>query len=293
MPDSTRAPARGGEIFLPKNGYSVGGALSEGSVKSPKRLQLARQRVSTLVAALRAVPRGRYIAILAGLLALVIGRSAWGAHAPATWLLENAPVALGLLFLWATYRVMPLSRVSYTLIFLFTCLHETGAHWTYAKVPYDAWTHSLFGITLNEELGFTRNHFDRLVHFSYGLLLAYPIREVFLRVANVRGFWGYFLPLDFTASTSMAYELLEWATALVVGFDASNDFLGSQGDIWDAQKDMALASLGALLAMTFIALLTWRYKRDFAQEFAESLRVKSSAPLGEEALAKLQLGKAG
>ena len=293
MPDSTRGPARGGEIFLPKNGYSVLAPLSEGSVKSPKRLQLARQRVNALVTALRAVPRGRYVAIVAGLLALVIGRSGWGAHVPGTWLLENVPVALGLLFLWATRRALPLSRISYTLIFLFTCLHETGAHWTYAKVPYDAWMESLFGITLRYEFGFTRNHFDRLVHFSYGFLLAYPIREIFLRVANVRGFWGYFLPLDFTASTSMAYELLEWATALVVGFDASNDFLGSQGDPWDAQKDMALASLGALLAMTLIALLTWRYKRDFAREFAESLRVKDPAPHGEDAIAELQQGKAG
>jgi len=262
-------------------------------VKSPRHLQLARQRVSALVTALRAIPRGRYVAIVGGLLALVIGRSAWGAHAPGTWLMENAPVALGLLFLWATYRVMPLSRVSYTLVFLFTCLHETGAHWTYAQVPYDGWWRSVFGVTLNSHFEFDRNHFDRLVHFSYGFLMAYPIREIFLRVASVRGFWGYFLPLDFTMSTSAFYEVLEWATAAIVGFNASNDFLGSQGDIWDSQKDMALASLGALLAMTLIALITWRYQRDFAREFGESLRVKSSVPLGEDAIARLQQGKAG
>jgi putative membrane protein len=262
-------------------------------VKPSKRLLLARQRVNALVTVLRSVPRGRYVAILAGLLALVMLRSVIGAHAMGTWLLENAPVTLGLLFLWSTRRVLPLSRISYTLIFLFTCLHETGAHWTYAHVPYDDWWRSLFGVTLNSELGFERNNFDRLVHFSYGLLLAYPIREIFLRVANVRGFWGYFLPLDFTASTSMAYELLEWATAAVVGSDASNDFLGSQGDVWDAQKDMALASLGALIAMTVIALITWHYKRDFAREFGESLRVKGAAPLGEDAIAQIQMEKTG
>lgn len=251
-------------------------------MKRPKRLQLARQRVNVLVAALRAVPRHRYAAILAGLLGLVLLRSFIGAHVLDTWLLENTPVTLGLLFLWATYRVMPLSRVSYTLVFLFLCLHETGAHWTYAKVPYDDWWQSLFGTTLNSRLGFERNQFDRLVHFSYGLLLAYPLREIFLRVADVRGFWGYFLPLDFAASTSMLYELLEWATASVVGSDASNDFLGSQGDIWDAQKDMALATLGAFLAMTLIALVNWRYQRDFARDFAASLSVKHHDPLGEE-----------
>ena len=260
-------------------------------IGSPRRFVQARKRINALVAALRAVPLGRYAAILAGLLGLVMLRSFIGAHDLATWLLENAPVAIGILFLGFTYRPMPLSRISYTLIFLFYCLHETGAHWTYAKVPYDDWWRTLTGVTLNDQLGFTRNHFDRLVHFSYGFLIAYPIREIFLRVANVRGFWGYFLPLDFTMSTSAFYELLEWATAAVVGSTASNDYLGSQGDVWDAQKDMALASLGALLAMTIIALINWRYKRDFAREFAESLRVKRAAPLGEDEIARLQMDR--
>src|SRR5688572_6398967 len=112
-------------------------------MKSSKRYQQARQRVSTLVVAFRAIPHSRYVLVLAALLGLVVLRSAVGAHVMGTWLLENAPVALGVLFLWATYRLMPLSRVSYTLIFLFFCLHETGAHWTYAKVPYDEWTRSL------------------------------------------------------------------------------------------------------------------------------------------------------
>lgn len=260
-------------------------------MKPSPRLRHARQRVSALVAALRAVPRDRYALILAGLFALVVLASGWGARVPGTWLLENTPVALGLLFLWSTYGALPLSRISYSLIFLFFCLHETGAHWTYAHVPYDDGWRALFGTGLNELLGFERNQFDRLVHFCYGFLLAYPIREIFLRVADVRGFWGYFLPLDFTMSTSAFYELLEWATAAVAGSDASNDFLGSQGDPWDAQKDMALASLGALLAMTLIAFTVRRYKRDFAREFAESLRVKQPAPLGEEALARLQQDK--
>lgn len=258
-------------------------------MKPAKRLHRARSRVNALVVALRSVPRGLYVSILAGLLGLVILRSFIGAHVPGTWFLENIPVSLGILFLWSTHRIMPLSRVSYTLTFLFLCLHETGAHWTYAKVPYDDWWRVLVGVTLNGQLGFTRNHFDRLVHFSYGFLMAYPLREIFLRVANVRGFWGYFLPLDFTMSTSAFYEVLEWATAAVVGSNASNDFLGSQGDAWDSQKDMALASLGALIAMTVIALVTRHYKHDFPREFGESLRVKSATPLGEDAIAQMQL----
>ena len=254
-----------------------------------RRFAKTRRRVNALVLALRAIPRGRYAAILAGLLGLVVVRSFIGARDLPTWLLENLPVALGVAFLVVSYRRMPLSRISYTLVALFYCLHETGAHWTYAKVPYDEWWENLFGVTLNSQLGFSRNQFDRLVHFFYGLLIAYPIREVFLRVANVRGFWGYFLPLDLTMSTSMFYEVLEWLTALVVGSTASNDYLGSQGDVWDAQKDMSLAALGALLAMTIIALVTRHYKRDFAQEFAESLRVKRAAPLGEDEIARIQM----
>lgn len=259
----------------------------------PRRLVRARKRVNAFVVALRAIPRGRFASILLGLFGLVLLRSAVGAHSGSTWLLENSPVAVGIFALLASYRRMPLSRISYTLIFVFFCLHEIGAHWTYARVPYDDWFRSITGVTLNSRLGFTRNHFDRLVHFSYGFLMAYPVREVFLRVANVRGFWGYFLPLDFTMSTSMFYEVLEWATAMVVGSTAGNDYLGSQGDVWDSQKDMALASLGALLAMTAIALITWHYKRDFAREFGESLRVKSAAPLGEDEIARIQMGPAG
>jgi putative membrane protein len=257
-------------------------------VNKPPRVVRARGRVNALVATLRSIPRGRYVAGLLVLTGLVALRSLIGARVPGTWFLENLPVALTGALLASTYRRLPLSRVSYTLIFLFTCLHETGAHWTYAHVPYDEWWLEHFGVTLSSQFGFTRNHFDRLVHFSYGLLLAYPLREVFLRVADVRGFWGYFLPLDFAMSTSMLYELLEWATASVVGSDASNDFLGSQGDVWDAHKDMALASLGALLAMTLIALVTWHYKRDFAREFGQSLKLKPTAPLGEDEMARIQ-----
>ena len=202
------------------------------------------------------------------------------------WLLENLLLVVGVAVLALTYRKFPLSRISYTLIFVFLCLHTLGAHYTYAEVPYDRWWTSLTGSTFNELVGWKRNNFDRVVHFSYGLLLAYPIREVFLRVAGVRGFWGYFLPLDLTMSSSMLYELIEWMAAEFFGGDLGVAYLGTQGDVWDAHKDMALASLGALLAMSVTAYINSRIKRDFAYEWNESLRIKSAAPLGEVALAK-------
>jgi putative membrane protein len=202
------------------------------------------------------------------------------------WLLENILLVVAVALLAATYRRFPLSKTSYTLIFLFLCLHTLGAHYTYAEVPYDRWWASLSGATFNELVGWQRNNFDRVVHFSYGLLLAYPIRELFLRIAGVRGFWGYFLPLDLTMSTSMLFELVEWLTVEVVGGDLGVAYLGTQGDVWDAHKDMALASLGALVAMGATAFLNSRSKRDFADEWNESLRIKSARPLDEKARRK-------
>ena len=204
------------------------------------------------------------------------------------WVLENVLLLLGAGVLVATHGIFPLSRVSYTSLFVFLCLHTIGAHYTYSEVPYEEAVRNLLGISINELFGWERNNFDRLVHFSYGLLLAYPIREVFLRIASVRGFWGYFLPLDLTMSTSMLYELVEWAAAVQFGGELGTAFLGSQGDIWDAQKDMALASLGALITMTVTACINAAYQRDFAREWADSFRIRGREPLGEVAIAKMR-----
>jgi putative membrane protein len=178
--------------------------------------------------------------------------------------------------------------VSYTLIFLFLCLHTLGGHYTYSEVPYDRWLQQLTGgFSLDAAMGWQRNHYDRFVHFAYGLLLAYPVRELFLRVAVVRGFWGYFLPLDLTMSTSALYEMIEWGAATLFGGDLGIAYLGTQGDVWDAQKDMLCATAGALIAMTVTALLNVWLQRDFAREWVESLRVKDPRPAGEEAIARM------
>lgn len=230
------------------------------------------------------IPRGRFLTALGLILVAVILWSLIGAHDLKTWLVENALVPGLLLVLVLTYRRLPLSRVSYSLMFAFLVLHEIGAHWTYSHVPYDEWWLALFGTTLNEWLGLARNHFDRLVHFSYGLLFAYPIRELFLRVANVKGFWGYFLPLDLTVSTSTLFELFEWIAAVMVNADVGTAYLGMQGDVWDAQKDITCAMFGALVTMCATAAINARYKRDFARDFLQSLEVRRSKPLGEEGL---------
>ncbi len=234
------------------------------------------------------IPYTRYLAILGGSFAALTLALGIAPHYRGDWVMENVLVLAFLVAAAFSHRRLPLSRLSWTLIFVFLCLHELGAHYTYSEVPYDEWCRALFGWTLSERLGLTRNHFDRLVHFSYGLLLAYPVREVFLRVGEAKGFWGYFLPLDVTMSSSLLYELFEWGAAVCFGGELGAAYLGTQGDEWDAHKDMALASLGALIAMTVTALVTRRYKRDFAREWAESLRVKHARPLGEEELERLR-----
>lgn len=203
------------------------------------------------------------------------------------WLLENVLVFVLFPILVLSFGRFPLSRVSYTLIFIFLVLHEVGAHYTYAMVPYDSWFESIFGRTFNSIMGWERNHFDRLVHFSYGLLLAYPIRELFHRIADVKGFWGYFLPLDITMSTSMLFELFEWAAAEIFGGDLGVAYLGTQGDVWDAHKDMGLASLGALIAMIVTALINVYLQRDFSKEWGDSFKVKNRKPLGEDEIKRM------
>jgi putative membrane protein len=230
---------------------------------------------------------GRFALVLLVLLAALWVPLALSPYDRHDWLLENALLVLAIALLGATFRSFPLSRISYALVFVFLCLHTIGAHYTYAEVPYDAWFERLTGRSFNSLVGWERNNFDRMVHFSYGLLLAYPIRELFLRIGGMRGFWGYFLPLDLTMSTSMLYELVEWLVAELFGGELGMAYLGTQGDVWDAHKDMALASGGALLSMCITAVINWRLQRDFAAEWSDSLRVRDIGPLGEEAIASM------
>ncbi len=223
-------------------------------------------------------PRDRLVAALAIVFAIEWAVLAISPNDRAAWALENVLVVVAVVALAASYRQLRFSWLSYLLIFVFLFIHEIGAYYTYSEVPYNDWFAAVTGRTLNELLGWERNHFDRAVHFLYGLLLAYPIREIFFRVAAVRGFWSYFLPLDLTASTSMLFELFEWIAAEIAGGDLGPAYLGTQGDVWDAHKDMALATTGALIAMLATAAVNYSFQRDFAREWTESLRVKRVEP---------------
>ncbi|HEY7194610.1 MAG TPA: DUF2238 domain-containing protein [Gemmatimonadales bacterium] len=191
--------------------------------------------------------KNRLLQVLVGWYAMVWVITAIAPLDRHDWLLENLLVVAAVTILIGTYRMFPLSDLSYLLITVFMTLHAIGAHYTYAEVPFGFW--------LRDTLGFTRNPFDRIVHFSFGLLMAYPIREVFLRVANARGFWAYYLPLDVTLACSALYEIMEMVVATMVAPGTGDAWLGTQGDVWDAQKDMGVAALGALLCMLITALM--------------------------------------
>jgi len=105
-----------------------------------------------------------------------------------------------------------------------------------------------------------------------------------MRVAGTRGVWSYYLPVELVMALSMLYEIIEWGTTLVVGGELGAAYLGMQGDVWDAQKDMGLATLGACLGMLVVAGINFRCQRDFADDFLASLRIKIATPLGEVSL---------
>lgn len=167
------------------------------------------------------------------------------------WFLENLLVFAFVGLLAATYRVFPLSDLSYLLITVFLSLHAVGAHYTYSESPMGFW--------LQEAWSLERNHYDRLVHFIFGLLFSYPLREVFQRGTRASGPWCYAISLAAVMSLSSLYEILEWAIAEIVNPEAAFAFLGTQGDVFDAQKDSALAAAGAMIGLAIIAMLRrWR-----------------------------------
>jgi putative membrane protein len=248
---------------------------------------LSSERMDVLDPHFDPLSHRRFAEVVFAIFLTVFVALAWSPSYREDWLLENALVFLLIPFFVTTYRRLPLSKISYVCLLLFLCLHEIGSHYTYSEVPYDALFESLLGRGLNESIGWERNHFDRVVHFLYGVLITYPVREIFLRVANARGFWGYLFPVLVVMSSSLLFELIEWAAALMFGGDLGMAYLGTQGDIWDSHKDSSLATAGALLASIVIAALHAGLDRDFTREWVESLRVKRPTPLGEVAVERM------
>jgi putative membrane protein len=162
------------------------------------------------------------------------------------WLLENLLVFAVVGLLVGTFRRFQFSNLSYGLLAIFLALHAYGAHYTYSETPLGFW--------LRDWLDLPRNHYDRIVHFAFGLLLIYPLREIMQRVLKLRGVWAYLLPLAVILSMSSLYEQVESWVARSVNPELGTAYLGTQGDEWDAQRDMDRAMTGALIALGIIAL---------------------------------------
>lgn len=161
------------------------------------------------------------------------------------WILASILPCLLIAVLVATHRSFPLSHGSYTLIALFLTLHMIGAHYTYAQVPFGQWLESAFEMP--------RNPFDRIVHFCFGLLLTYPLHEIFIRLANAGCALASYLSFMTPLGLSSLWEVLESWVARLVSPQLGDAYLGSQGDVWDAQKDMAAAVFGSLLCLLAVA----------------------------------------
>lgn len=166
------------------------------------------------------------------------------------WFLENILAILLVGILLATYRTFPFSGRSYILITLFLTLHAIGAHYTYAQVPLGDW--------MKAALDLERNHFDRVAHFLFGLLMAYPVRELYMRVARLQGSWAYALPVITVLALSGFFEIIETWVAQIVSPELGDAYLGTQGDIWDAQRDMTAALSGASICMAHTAVWSGR-----------------------------------
>ena len=162
-----------------------------------------------------------------------------------TWWLEVAPILIGVPILILTYRRFTFSPLVYRLILLHALVLMIGGHWSYARVPFGFWAERV--------LPLTRNDYDRIGHFMQGFVPALIAREVLLRRTILRrGLWLFFLVTCVCLALSACYEFVEWWSA-IIGGSAADAFLGTQGDVWDTQKDMLMALIGALLAQLTMA----------------------------------------
>ena len=182
-----------------------------------------------------------YSAALIALLAL----SGWRPYDLATWVMEVAPVGVVLVLLWLSHKSFPLTPLLYALIFVHALVLMLGGHYSYARVPLGDWMRDAFGLA--------RNPYDGIGHFAQGFIPAIAARELLLRHTKlVRGGWLFVLVTAVCLAISAIYELIEWGAAVALG-QGAEEFLGTQGDPWDTQKDMAMAWIGAMAAQWLLA----------------------------------------
>lgn len=200
----------------------------------------------------------RTLTVLMLVVLVVFVWSAIRPHDYFTWLLEVFPAIIGIAVLAATYRSFRFTALVYVLIAAHAIILMVGGHYTYAEVPLFNW--------LRDELALGRNHYDRVGHFAQGFVPAMIVREVLLRKSPLkRGRWLFFIVVSICLAISAMYELFEWLVSEATG-SAGDAFLGTQGDVFDTQKDMAMALAGAITSMVLLARLHDKQLRSQTRE---------------------------
>lgn len=172
--------------------------------------------------------------------------------------IQHVPTVAAVIGLvWADRRFC-ISRASYILILGFLSLHLLGARYLYSYVPYDDWSQQLLGFRITQRFNLTRNHYDRLVHFSFGLLLLPPVDRFSQRIVGLDNRWSLVFAVSLIISASACYEVFEWIVAVIMAPDWADSYNGQQGDPWDAQADMLLAFAGAVLAAAVLTAVPGR-----------------------------------
>ena len=186
---------------------------------------------------------------LTGLLLILLLLAQIDQPYPEVALLQHIPTMLLLVASPWLLRRWPLSTASVACIALFLALHTLGGRYAYSNVPYDDWARALTGTAISDLFGWSRNHYDRLVHFAFGALSVIPVAEVARRWGGLGRRGAGLAVLGWVLALSALYEVFEWLLTIAGAGATPDRYNGQQGDIWDAQKDMALAALGAIMAM--------------------------------------------
>lgn len=175
------------------------------------------------------------------------------------YLQHSATLAVAIILIYTTVR-NNLSNKSFACIVAFMLFHILGARWIYSYVPYDEWIKGITGFSINNYFGFKRNQYDRLIHFLFGFLMVLPVIEIYSRWFRCNRKIAVHLAFLFILAMSMIYEVFEWLISVVLSPGDAEAYNGQQGDFWDAQKDMALAMLGAILMLSFLGFFLKKEK---------------------------------
>ncbi len=197
---------------------------------------------------------------LLSLTALSTGISFINAPYPAELQLQHVPTVVILLAMAISSRFFRLSQSSFTCLIAFLWIHILGARWIYSFVPYDQWSQTLFHFSISDRFGWTRNHYDRFVHLASGILLLPPAAEGLQRLGGMGPKGAALMAASAVMAVGALYEIVEWQIAVTLSPRQAEAYNGQQGDLWDPQKDLALALVGAILSAALVC--RHRYARE-------------------------------